>query len=115
MQLRVSHRCAVPEIKADMLLRQPHRLPQTVYVPPSHPLQYATLRPCLARKPNRAAGRLQPCRAQVSATDPLAGLRILEWTGEPHQVQVSATRRLMVFIKSYTISSVWYCVRLFLS
>ena len=109
MQLRVSHRCAVPEIRADMQLRQPLRVPQALHVAPPQPGQYATLRPCLLRKPHLAAGRLPLCRAQASATDPLAGLRILEWTGEPHQVQVSAHSYIVSYMTLDVVSEAVIC------
>ena len=36
----------------------------------------------------RPGARRHVCKAGKATADALAGLRIMEWTGEPHQVQV---------------------------
>jgi hypothetical protein len=83
-------RCATPAVLgtvADMQCRHPQRTPSFHHALHFQPAQYATLRPRLARNPSRAPTRLVPCRAKASS-DALAGLRILEWTGSPSEVQV---------------------------
>lgn len=83
-------RCATPVVLgtvADMQIRHTPRAPSFHRALHFQPAQYATLRPRLSRKPSSAPTRLVPCRAKASS-DALAGLRILEWTGSPSEVQV---------------------------
>jgi hypothetical protein len=72
---------------ADMQIRHTPRAPPFHHALHPQPNQYATLRPRLARNPSGVPARFVPCRAKASA-DPLSGLRILEWTGSPSEVQV---------------------------
>jgi hypothetical protein len=72
---------------ADMQISHTPRTPSFHHALHFQHAQYATLRTRLARNPSGAPTRLVPCRAKASS-DALAGLRILEWTGSPSEVQV---------------------------
>jgi hypothetical protein len=82
-------RCATPAVLgtiADIHIRHAQRTTSFHHALHFQPAQYATLRSKLTRNLSRAPARLVPCRAKAS--DALAGLRILEWTGSPNEVQV---------------------------
>lgn len=83
-------RCAISVVlgtAADMQIRHTPRTPPFHHALHFQHAQYATLRPRLSRKPGRESTRFVPCKAKASA-DALAGLRILEWTGSPSELQV---------------------------